>query len=138
MDRSRDWEADRSSMGKAVAAAVTGLPSDWLIEHKGKCEKRLSSHNNVVQPRGQRGGLPVIEGVVVQGGCGVSGASTAEQNEECAMAGIAALSDVGFGPLTAPVHVEGLPSAVSVDNSSRDAATLLKSRAMVSSAKRRF
>ena len=63
-------------MGKAVAAAVTGLPSDRLIKHKQKCGVLSSSHNNVVHPRGQRDGLPVIEGGVVQGGCGVSGAAT--------------------------------------------------------------
>ena len=91
MDRSRDWESDRSSMGKAVAAAVTGLPSDRLIEHQRKFGMRLSSHNNIVHPRGQRGGVPIIEGGVVQGGCGVSGAATGELDEECAMAGIAAL-----------------------------------------------
>ena len=78
-------------MGKAVAAAITGLPSDRLFEKFGNGGLRLSSYNNVVPPRGQRGGLPVIEAGIVQGGCGVSGAPTAEQDEECARAGIMAL-----------------------------------------------
>ena len=93
MDGSVGWEADRSSMGKAVAAAITGRPSDRLLEQFGKGGLRLPSCNNVVPPRGQRGGVPVIEAGIVQGGCGVSGAPTPEQDEECARAGIAA-SDI--------------------------------------------
>jgi uncharacterized protein GlcG (DUF336 family) len=98
MDDSISWEADRCSMGKAVAAAVTGRASDQLFEHLRKGGPRMSSNYNVVPPRGQRGGLPVFEKGVVQGGCGVSGAATAEQDEECARAGIAALDTVGTEP----------------------------------------
>ena len=90
MDGSVGWEADRSSMGKAVAAAITGRPSNRLLEDFGRGGARLSSHHNVVPPRGQRGGLPIVEAGIVQGGCGVSGAPTPEQDEECARAGIAA------------------------------------------------
>jgi glc operon protein GlcG len=93
MDRSCGWESDRCSMGKAVAAAVTGLPSDRLMEHVQNHGLRSSSYNNVVQPRGQRGGLPIVESGFVQGGCGVSGAATAEQDEECARIGIAAIHE---------------------------------------------
>jgi glc operon protein GlcG len=117
MDRSRGWESDRCSMGKAVAAAVTGRSSDRLIEHMQRFGMKLTSCSNVVPPRGQRGGLPIIEGGVVQGGCGVSGAATAEQDEECAMAGIAVLDEARTEPPTPPVYVEGLGSAVSMDNS---------------------
>ena len=89
MDGSVGWEVDRCSMGKAVAAAITGRPSDRLFEQFGTGWPRLSSCNNVVPPRGQRGGLPVVEAGIIQGGCGVSGAPTPEQDEECARAGIA-------------------------------------------------
>jgi len=91
MDESMGWEVDRWSMGKAVAAAITGRPSDRLIEHFRTGGSRLSSFHNVVPPRGQRGGLPIVEAGVVQGACGVSGAPSLEQDEECAAAGIAAL-----------------------------------------------
>ena len=87
MDGAVDWEVDRCSMGKAVAAAIIGCPSDRLFERLRTGVPRLSSCT-VVSPRGQRGGLPIIKGGVVQGGCGVSGAPTAEQDEECARAGI--------------------------------------------------
>ena len=36
-----------------------------------------------------------MEEGVIEGGCGVSGAATAEENEECARAGIAALNFAG-------------------------------------------
>ena len=88
MDGAVDWEVDRCSMGKAVAAAIIGCPSYRLFERLRTGVPRLSSCT-VVSPRGQRGGLPIIiKGSVVQGGCGVSGAPTAEQDEECARAGI--------------------------------------------------
>jgi uncharacterized protein GlcG (DUF336 family) len=101
MDGSVHWGADRSSMGKAVAAAITGHPSDRLLEEFGKGGLRLASCNNVVSPRGQRGGLPVIEAGIVQGGCGVSGAPTPQQDEECARAGIAT-SDIPATERAAP------------------------------------
>jgi len=91
MDGSVGWEADRSTMGKAVAAAITGRPSDRLLEQFGGDGLRLlSSYYHVVPPRGHRGGLPIVEGGIVHGGCGISGAPTPEQDEECARAGIAA------------------------------------------------
>jgi uncharacterized protein GlcG (DUF336 family) len=90
MDDSRGWEADRSSMGKAIAAAITGRPSDELVEQFATGALRLPACNHVVPPRGDRGGLPVVDAGIVQGGCGVSGAPTLEQDEECARAGIAA------------------------------------------------
>lgn len=92
MDKSMDWGVDRSSMGKAVAAATCGRPSDRLFEHFRIDGPRLSSFHNVVPPTGQRGGLPIVEAGIVRGACGVSGAPTPEQNEECAAAGIAALA----------------------------------------------
>jgi uncharacterized protein GlcG (DUF336 family) len=92
MDGSTDWEADRSSMGKAVAAAISGRPSERLVEHFRIDRLRPSSFHQVILPRGQRGGLPIVEAGIVQGGCGVSGAPKPEQDEECAAAGIAALT----------------------------------------------
>ena len=90
MDGSLGWEVDRCAMGKAVAAAITGRPSDELYQYMQTNGSRKVSCHHVVTPRGQRGGLPIAEeGGRVEGGCGVSGAATAEQDEECARAGIA-------------------------------------------------
>lgn len=115
MERSRKWESDRCSMGKAVAAAVTGLPSYRLMEYMQRHGLRPASGNNVVPPRGQCGGLPVVENGVVQGGCGVSGAATAEQDEECARAGIAGIYEtVTESPI---VTYGGRASALSMASS---------------------
>lgn len=91
MDRSCGWETDRCSMGKAVAAAMSGLPSDRFVDHLQGQGLRAPSYSNVVPPRHQRGGLPIFESDVLRGGCGVSGAATAELDEECARAGISAI-----------------------------------------------
>ena len=76
------WE--KRSLRPSPDAPVIGCSSKF-----GTGWPRLSSCNNVVPPRGQRGGLPVVEAGIIQGGCGVSGAPTPEQDEECARAGIA-------------------------------------------------
>ena len=90
MDGCVGWDVDRSSLGVATAAAITGCPSDQL---SNRCTSGLRiSFANVVPPRGQRGGLPIVEEGVIEGGCGVSGAATVEDSEECARAGIAALN----------------------------------------------
>jgi glc operon protein GlcG len=96
MDGAAGWNVDRCSMGKAVAAAVTGSPSDQLTKHLHSGARMQSSTCNVVPPMAQRGGLPIMESGVVQGACGVSGAATTEQDEECARAGIAALNALGI------------------------------------------
>jgi len=91
MDGSIGWEVDRCSMGKAVAAAITGRASDRLFEQYDTAGPRMPSSSNVVPPRGQRGGLPILEAGLVIGGCGVSGALRLEQDEDCARAGVRAL-----------------------------------------------
>ncbi|MFL5288114.1 MAG: GlcG/HbpS family heme-binding protein [Rhodopila sp.] len=90
MDGCVGWEVDRSALGVATAAAIIGCPSDQLSD-RYTSGLRISSFANVVPPRGQRGGLPIVEEGVIEGGCGVSGAATAEESEECTRAGIAAL-----------------------------------------------
>lgn len=94
MDGCAGWDVDRSSLGVATAAAITGCPSEQLSERYAS-GLRISSHANVVSPRGQRGGLPIVEEGVIEGGCGVSGAATAEESEVCTRAGIAALNSAG-------------------------------------------
>jgi hypothetical protein len=66
-------------MGKVVAPAMTGRPSDRPFEEFGRDEARLSTY--VVPAQDQRGGLPVVEAGVVQGGCGASGAPSPEYDE---------------------------------------------------------
>lgn len=116
MDKSMDWGVDRSSMGKAVAAATCGRPSDRLFEHFRIDGPRLSSFHNVVPPTGQRGGLPIVEAGIVRGACGVSGAPTPEQNEECAAAGIAALAIPVKDPAS-PIYADRISPSLSKTSS---------------------
>ena len=83
-------ESDRFSIGKAIASAATGLPSDQIegmLDHPSA---------EVIVAEGMhayriRGGLPIFRDGQVAGGCGVDGAPSHEQEEECARAGIASL-----------------------------------------------
>jgi uncharacterized protein GlcG (DUF336 family) len=52
MDGSVGWEEDRRSIRKAVAAAITGLPSDRLVEKLGEGGPRLSLIRQCGSPSG--------------------------------------------------------------------------------------
>jgi glc operon protein GlcG len=92
MDDANIWEIERCAIGKAIAAAIIGRPSNQLFEYLSEGIGRHALTGNVVAPRGQQGGLPVIQEGLVEGSCGVSGSPNLEQDEECALAGIAALA----------------------------------------------
>ncbi len=78
------------SIGKAIASAATGRPSgevEGMVNHPTA---------GIVVAQGMpvlrvRGGLPIIRNDVIEGGCGVNGAPSPEQDEECARAGISSL-----------------------------------------------
>jgi glc operon protein GlcG len=83
-------DANQFFIGKAVVSALTGLPS-------GKVDSTA-----VIPPSGTvvgegvpmvriRGGLPIFRCGQIEGACGVGGAPSREQDEECARAGIAAI-----------------------------------------------
>jgi uncharacterized protein GlcG (DUF336 family) len=89
MDGVTTWDADRWAIGKAITSAVIGRGSAELAEH---CRHaRFPAHRGIVELRGGRGGLPVIRAGMVEGACGVSGAPTAAEDDDCARAGILAL-----------------------------------------------
>jgi uncharacterized protein GlcG (DUF336 family) len=84
-------ESDRFSVGKAIASAATGLPSDQIegmVSHP-PAEVTVAEGLPVYRVRG---GLPIFRDGQVAGGCGVAGAPSREQEEECARAGIAKLA----------------------------------------------
>jgi glc operon protein GlcG len=81
---------DLYSIGKAVVSAGTGLPSGDVV---GIVDHPLVS---TAVAEGMpairiRGGLPIRREGAVEGGCGVAGGLSPEQDEECARAGIAVL-----------------------------------------------
>jgi len=78
-------EANRFSIGKAIASAGTGLPSG---EVKGIIDSRAEILGEGAPPIGIRGGLPIFRNNLIDGACGVDGALSHEQEEECARAGI--------------------------------------------------
>jgi glc operon protein GlcG len=84
-------DVDRGSIGKAIAAAVIGRPSEELAERLMTTRRYRDAGGKMVTPNGRRGGLPIIRGDALEGACGVCGAPTNEQDEECARAGIAVL-----------------------------------------------
>jgi glc operon protein GlcG len=82
-------EANRFSIGKAIASAGTGLPSG---EVKGIIDSQAEIVGDGAPPIGIRGGLPIFQDDLIEGACGVDGAHSHEQEEECARTGIASIS----------------------------------------------
>jgi uncharacterized protein GlcG (DUF336 family) len=78
-------EANRFSIGKAIASAGTGLPSG---EVKGIIDSQADIVREGALPISIRGGLPIFREDLIEGACGVDGALSHEQEEECARAGI--------------------------------------------------
>ena len=83
--------SSRASIGKALAAALTGRPSaeiDGTVDFTPR--SALMGEGAPILRR--QGGLPVLRGGEVGGGCGVSGANSNDEDELCARAGLAALT----------------------------------------------
>jgi len=83
-------EANRFSIGKAVISAGTGLPSaevEGVVDHPPTAYVVAQG----VPAIRVRGGLPIFRNGQIEGACRVGGASSHEQEEECARAGIASI-----------------------------------------------
>src|SRR5262249_55594905 len=78
-------EANRFSIGKAIASAGTGLPSG---EVKGIIDSRAEIVEEGAPPIGIQGGLPIFQEDLIEGACGVDGALAHEQEEDFARAGV--------------------------------------------------
>jgi uncharacterized protein GlcG (DUF336 family) len=83
--------SSHGSVGKAIASALLGIPSG----EESDVDFSPSSVSGMLAlglPFIRRaGGLPIKSGGEVEGGIGVSGAPTNEQDEECARRGIKAI-----------------------------------------------
>jgi glc operon protein GlcG len=85
-------EANQGSIGKAIAAVATGRPSGekgMSADFPLQAGTVLGEGAPIIQ---RKGGLPVFRNAVLKGACGVSGGKDNEQDEDCAQAGLAALS----------------------------------------------
>ena len=90
MDGAYAEMANRSSIGKAVASAGTGLPSGEITGTRDHPAAAVVVAQGAPAVR-IRGGLPIFRNGQIEGACGVGGASSSEQDEECARAGIASI-----------------------------------------------
>ncbi|MFQ5874850.1 MAG: heme-binding protein [Dehalococcoidia bacterium] len=84
------WASTLGSQGKAIASAAFGRPSGELAERADSPVIR-----GIVAADGGRmipgqGAVPIVRNGVVEGACGVGG-GTGQEDEECALAGVAAL-----------------------------------------------
>src|SRR5215510_10272928 len=88
-------EADRASIGKALASATSGRPSgDDPFKGQSSFPLTGTVMGEAVPLLRRPGGLPIIRGGQVEGAIGVGGASD-EQSVECALAGIHAFTSSG-------------------------------------------
>ena len=76
------------SQGKAIASAAFARPSGVIDPTRAIVQNIAAQEGGHMIP--SQGGLPIIRGGMIEGGCGVGG-GTSEQDEECAQAGISAL-----------------------------------------------
>ncbi len=84
------WASAYASQGKAVASAAFGRPSGEMAERADQPTPRgIAAAEGNYMIMGQ-GAVPIIRNGVVEGACGVSG-GTAQEDEDCARAGIARL-----------------------------------------------
>ncbi len=84
------WAAVYGSQGKAIASAAFGRASGLLTERADHPTMRgIAAAEGGHMIMGQ-GGMPIVRDGVVVGACGVGG-GTAQEDEDCAKAGIARL-----------------------------------------------
>ena len=85
------WASALGSQGKAVASAAFARPSGELTPRADTPTIRgiVAADGGHIIP-GQ-GAVPIIRGGQLEGACGVGG-GTSEEDEDCARAGVAAIS----------------------------------------------
>ena len=84
------WGSVYGSQGKAIASAGFARPSGELAERAGSpiIQGIAAAEGGHMIP--SQGAVPIIRGGAVEGACGVGG-GTAQQDEDCARAGVAKL-----------------------------------------------
>jgi len=84
------WASAYGSQGKAVASAAFGRPSGVLAERASQpTPAGIAAAEGGHMIMGQ-GAVPIIRDGIVEGACGVGG-GTAQEDEDCASAGVAKL-----------------------------------------------
>lgn len=83
------WGSVYGSQGKAVASASLGRPSG-AIQADSATAQHIAAAEGGHMVIGGQGAVPIIVNSVVEGACGVGG-GTAQEDEDCARAGVNAL-----------------------------------------------
>ena len=84
------WASAYGSQGKAIASAAFGRPSGVLAERATQpTPAGIAAAEGGHMIMGQ-GAMPIIRNGVIEGACGVGG-GTAQEDEDCAAAGVAKL-----------------------------------------------
>lgn len=84
------WGSVYGSQGKAIASVGFGRASGELAERAGSpiIQGIMAAEGGHMIP--SQGAVPIVRNGVVEGACGVGG-GTAQQDEDCARAGVAKL-----------------------------------------------
>jgi glc operon protein GlcG len=84
------WGSVYGSQGKAIASAGFARPSGELAERAGTpiIQGIVAAEGGHMIP--SQGAVPIVRNGVLEGACGVGG-GTAQQDEDCARAGVAKL-----------------------------------------------
>ena len=84
------WASVYGSQGKAIASAAFGRASGELQERAGTpiVQGIAAAEGGHMIP--SQGAMPIVRNGVIEGACGVGG-GTAQQDEDCARAGVAKL-----------------------------------------------
>ena len=84
------WASVYGCQGKAIASVAFGRPSGQLAERAGTpiIQGIAAAEGGHMIP--SQGAVPINKAGVVEGACGVGG-GTAQQDEDCAVAGVAKL-----------------------------------------------
>ena len=84
------WGSVYGSQGKAIASAAFARPSGELAERAGSPIIQGIAAAEGGHLIASQGAVPIMRNGVVEGACGVGG-GTAQQDEDCARAGVAKL-----------------------------------------------
>jgi glc operon protein GlcG len=84
------WASVYGSQGKAIASVAFARPSGELAERAGSpiIQGIVAAEGGHMIP--SQGAVPIVRNGVVEGGCGVGG-GTSKEDEDCAIAGVARL-----------------------------------------------
>ncbi|HXJ80057.1 MAG TPA: heme-binding protein [Candidatus Methylomirabilis sp.] len=84
------WASVYGCQGKAIASVAFGRKSGELAERAGSpiIQGIVAAEGGHMIP--SQGGAPIVRNGVVEGGCGVGG-GTSKEDEDCAIAGVAKL-----------------------------------------------